>query len=308
VSHPAGRVAAMCGGGSGGSPYPVIPALNAAHYTPSAALGFLSGGGVDITSDVTKLVRFNSASSLASILKVSKYLGDDLQGLVSSEANNRLNNLDKMGVLPSYRKASSDIKDARLRASTTENFVLPSPTNIVGSAGAAADKARVIMHAFQQGYSSGGGVELGGWDSHSDADKSQSTRFAELNMLLDFIMDEAVTLGIEKRLYIYVSSEFGRTSKYSSTGGKGHWAVGSVMVLSHNFSQSRIVGATDPVTHNYMKINPNTRELDNSSNGVVMDTGSVHIAMRKLLGLNGSDLDKKYPIRSPEVAIFDGLT
>jgi hypothetical protein len=66
----------------------------------------------------------------------------------------------------------------------------------------------------------------------------------------------------------------------------------------------RAVGVTDPL-HNAIAINPVTLEEDAQSGSVIYPK-HVHKALRKLLNLEGNNLDQQFPFSNTESMAFFG--
>ncbi|MEO7093479.1 MAG: DUF1501 domain-containing protein [Polyangiales bacterium] len=89
-----------------------------------------------------------------------------------------------------------------------------------------------------------------GWDTHNDiTDQSgfHETTFSGLTRLLDGLSTRAGRLAGTKMIddtTVVVMSEFSRTPKLNSTGGKDHWPVTSAMVIGAGVKGGHAYGAT----------------------------------------------------------------
>ena len=92
---------------------------------------------------------------------------------------------------------------------------------------------------------------------------------------LTFLMDEAQRRGIQDRLLVVVSAEFGRTL-LNNSGGKDHNNVGgsyTIILPPGTGLGDRTVGYTGP-RHEQRTINPTTGAPD--PNGIVINPKHVH--------------------------------
>ncbi len=89
-----------------------------------------------------------------------------------------------------------------------------------------------------------------GWDTHTDiTDQAgfHETTYLGLTRLLDGLSTRAGRLAGTKMIddtTVLVMSEFSRTPKINSTGGKDHWPVTSAMVIGAGVNGGRAFGAT----------------------------------------------------------------
>jgi uncharacterized protein (DUF1501 family) len=162
-------------------------------------------------------------------------------------------------------------------------------------------QAQLALTAFAAGLSVCAKINLGGFDTHSDHDRSQSLQIWKLLGGLDFITTYAEQKKLTERLVIVVTSDFARGPMYNNTGaagGKDHWPVTSALLMGPGIAGGRVIGATDDAQL-ARKVNPKTLKLD--KNGVVLSPGHIHQELRRLAGIDASSLIANYPL--PEVAI-----
>ena len=156
-------------------------------------------------------------------------------------------------------------------------------------------QADIFLHAMAAGLTAGVDAELapGGlhFDTHSDHDPVQTHALFDLVYGLDFIWERAAALGLDDRLTVVVSSDFGRTPNYNSSAGTDHWPINSFMVMETKPSSNigdRIVGFTD-TGFNAGKIDPLSLQPDPGS-GIELKSAHVHKALRRYLGINDDPL------------------
>ncbi len=151
--------------------------------------------------------------------------------------------------------------------------------------------------AFKSGLSVATDLTLGSFDTHSNHDTDHAEMLTELNDGLDYLWYLAGQLGIENRITSYIASDFGRTPKYNSGGGKDHHQIGSVLIMKNNVSwTNRVVGQSDAY-HQPMMINPATIIADEQS-GFEIEPKHVMQFARDLLGISNHELLANYPMRT----------
>lgn len=109
-------------------------------------------------------------------------------------------------------------------------------------------QADVALAAFDANLAVAVHLELGGFDTHGSHDREQVTQLGKLFRGVDFLMAEAERRGLTERLTVMIGSEFGRGPYYDSPqpfAGKGHWPVGSAMLMGRGVVGNQVSGATD---------------------------------------------------------------
>jgi uncharacterized protein (DUF1501 family) len=148
---------------------------------------------------------------------------------------------------------------------------------------------------------------IGGFDTHKNHDMTQGKAMTRLLEGVDFIMEEAVAMGVADQVTILVGSEFARTPSYNANMGKDHWPFTSMMALGANIPGGKIVGATTS-TQGAMRIKPAIMEAvgDDDPTAVRLTPAHVHQALRKLAGIQDHPLAKAFPLKTegPELDIF----
>jgi uncharacterized protein (DUF1501 family) len=122
----------------------------------------------------------------------------------------------------------------------------------------------------------------------------------------DYIFALAKQLGIDNNLYVVIGSDFGRTPYYNDGQGKDHWNVTSMVVTGPGIAGNRVVGATD-AGFKPMRVSPKdvSKVLDDSdASGARIEPAQVHMELRRVAGLTGSDLDKTWGIPGDTLPLF----
>ncbi len=307
VGHPTSRLKAMTGGGTVANPHPTLPALVGARWNANAPFGLLSTGGVEITQGLLPLVRGARARSVQDLVQVSGNLGNDIESKILQRAVQKAQRIGEDSDFASHRKSANNWETAFEQGESIGSFVVPTygvPGDPVGTVASECEAAKVMLHAFSQGYAAAGNISVTGYDHHAEIDANHPIQIGELCALLDYIMAESERLGIHKDLAVYVTSDFGRTPGYSSTdddAGKSHWPIGSVIVLSQAYPGGREIGSTDSEMR---PIPVDMQSLQPSSSGVPLTTAIVHQAVRQLTGISDTMLDQRYELVGPSLPVF----
>jgi hypothetical protein len=90
-------------------------------------------------------------------------------------------------------------------------------------------------------------VNWGGWDHHSDLDKSyKGKQLNSLDQGVSALLTDLHERGLLESTLVVLLGEFGRTPKINDKGGRDHWPHAmSVLMAGAGIPGGRIVGATD---------------------------------------------------------------
>jgi hypothetical protein len=75
-------------------------------------------------------------------------------------------------------------------------------------------------------------VSFGGWDMHGDIKKAIESRSPELDHAVSTFVEDIHARGLDKKILLVITGEFGRTPKINSGGGRDHWAPLSTLALA----------------------------------------------------------------------------
>ena len=160
-------------------------------------------------------------------------------------------------------------------------------------------QAQVVMAAYRAGICVSANLSIGGFDTHGDHDQNHFPRLQELMEGVDFILDEAEkypeTAG---NAGVVVGSDFGRTPGYNSGNGKDHWSITSAILAGKGIQGNRVVGASD-AGHTPLGVDPNTLAIQETG-GSRITPAHVHDALRKLAGIDESELAASFPLTNTE--------
>jgi uncharacterized protein (DUF1501 family) len=86
-------------------------------------------------------------------------------------------------------------------------------------------------------------VSFGGWDMHNNIFNSLTQRQTILDQYLSKLIDLLEQRGLSEKTMLVVTSEFGRTPKVNSNGGRDHWAnLAPLLISSKSHTMGRVVG------------------------------------------------------------------
>ena len=75
-------------------------------------------------------------------------------------------------------------------------------------------------------------LSYGGWDMHGNILSSMKRRSPELDHALATFIDDVYARGLDKKILLVVTGEFGRTPKINKNAGRDHWAPLSTLALA----------------------------------------------------------------------------
>lgn len=75
-------------------------------------------------------------------------------------------------------------------------------------------------------------VSYGGWDMHSSIESSLKRRSPELDHAIATFVEDCVQRGLDQKILLVITGEFGRTPKVNRNAGRDHWAPLSTLALA----------------------------------------------------------------------------
>jgi hypothetical protein len=75
-------------------------------------------------------------------------------------------------------------------------------------------------------------VSYGGWDMHGEIKKGMESRGPELDHAVATFVEDIYARGLDKKILLVITGEFGRTPKINASGGRDHWAPLSTLALA----------------------------------------------------------------------------
>lgn len=309
--------------------YPSISALYAAAISPTLPMSFISNGGYDFTDSLVARARANSASFINEISDPNFYYQDDKtkikHGLFYRTSNKsvdiyqtiqaaqkaRIQRQQQQEKLPQKRQqlnqlfgvrsTDSNLSALKVHLDDIQDNVKKEQHWNKNHANRLKSQAEVITAAFKANLAVSANLSTGGFDTHGDHDRRAYPALGDLLEGVHFLQKALEHAGIANKTTIVMGSDFGRTPYYNSGNGKDHWPLTSMMVLHPETTGGKVFGAS---TNNFrsQKINRQTGLPD--SNGEILKPRHVHLALRKLMGIENNPVIKNYPLRADNFEIF----
>ncbi|MAV35999.1 MAG: hypothetical protein CMJ59_11105 [Planctomycetaceae bacterium] len=86
-------------------------------------------------------------------------------------------------------------------------------------------------------------VSLQGWDMHGNVKGGMNGRGPQVDRAVSAFVEDIYQRGLDKKILLVVSGEFGRTPRINKNGGRDHWGPLSTLALSGGGLQvGRVVG------------------------------------------------------------------
>jgi hypothetical protein len=86
-----------------------------------------------------------------------------------------------------------------------------------------------------------------GWDMHTNIQKNMEKVSTPLDQALAAFVDDVHRRGLDKRILLVVTGEFGRTPKVNKNAGRDHWAPLSTLALAGGgLKMGQVVGQSAP--------------------------------------------------------------
>jgi hypothetical protein len=159
-------------------------------------------------------------------------------------------------------------------------------------------QVQIALAAYRAGICVSVNLTTGGFDTHGNNDQQQFARLANIWDGVDFLVEQSKAFGIWGNVVIMVGSDFGRTPGYNDGDGKDHWSISSMLLMGKGIPGDTVIGKTTD-RHNPFNIDPNTL-APVEGGGVRLKPGHVHRALRRLAGIDQSELAVRFPIKEKE--------
>lgn len=290
--------------------FPSLGALMAASLAPVKPLSFISNGGYDLTMGLVAPTRTGNTSSLSRIAfpgridpgnADSALYTEQTQSRLQMAARARLERKMAKQRLPRLSHALNSLFIARSGENEIRRLTEFMPEDLDNSNNRLRRQAQVALAAYKAGVCAAANLSVGGFDTHGDHDNRQGGALTTFTQGVDFLWDEAERMGVADKMVVVMGSDFGRTPGYNGQNGKDHWSITSMMLMGRGIPGNTVIGTTDD-GHRPNTVNPQTLAPD--ENGIRITPGHVHKALRKLAGLQGSELDRQFPIVQEDLPLF----
>lgn len=319
-NHDAGNRTMWCGRIQEG--YPALGALIAGAKAPEKPMAFISSGGYDSTQNVVPLTRVGSVSTLRKVafpnaidpnnLAGDKYHLQETYDLIATYQRERNLALQGGMFLPKVRISMDQLHLARLGENELEKLQIPAnPVDLPGGdlndLERLMQQAQLAIAAFKSGLAVACNVSIGGFDTHANHDTNQRRQQAKLLGGINYIMDELAAQGLADKTYVVAASDFGR-SQYNGTStnsGKDHWSITSVLAMGPGIPGNRLIGATTEDKQKPFNVDPGSlASLGNDKDGVRIRPEHIHRALRKVAGVEGTEVAQLFPLPGEDLPLF----
>ena len=278
--------------------HPCLSSMVAAVHGGGLPLGFITNGGYDVTRGVVPRTRVGNLDALRQISfpnridEESNYVHDDTFSIVKGYQQERLQRKMDTLRLPRLRRTIERFKgvhSSENELSRLETY-LPELNNFQTSLGR---QGAVALAGYRAGVTISANLTTGGFDTHGNHDQNQTNALDRLSVGLRELWDQVEAAGLEEKVVIFVSSDFGRTPGYNSGNGKDHWPITSMMLMGGGIRGNRVIGHT---THGHRAIPVNPETFEQDEDGIVLTPAHVHRALREKFGLNASNVVRDFPL------------
>lgn len=297
-AHDAGQ--RNCASGRLGEGYPALAAMVAGNGAPQRPMSFVSFGTYDRTAGLVAPTRNGNDARLAELSYPDRidatsadsptYHSETTHAVIRLAREKRNERALAGQSLPRFRHTLDTLATARLGSDGLKRLdeVLPDP-----AANSLHRQAQLVVAAYKARVGVAGNLFHSNFDTHSDHDNEQRARMSELLGLVKFLWDEAERQAVADKLVVLICSDFGRTPQYNANNGKDHWSITSMIAMGAGLPGNRVVGLTSS-GHDAMSIDPATGMA--SGDGIKITPAHVHRGMRKVLGLEGTEVDTMFPL------------
>jgi len=298
--------------------YPALGAMVATQGGGKMPLAFLAGGGYDATMGLVPAVRLSNVDLIERIAEpnlfdpsntnTERFHTDNTWNRIRKLQGERISRLGKTHNLPTTQKALAGLAGARLSDSELKKLVLPERIDVatggLGELQGAMRQAQLAVAAFKSGLAISAGLRVGGFDTHGDHDRNQARQMSQLLGATGFVLDELKRNGLDKKTYVVVTSDFGRGPSYNGEGngsGKDHWPITSVLAFGPKIVGNRAIGTTDDEQRS---VGVDPKSLKPVKGGMIIGPEHVHLALRKIAGIESGDLAREFPISGSALPLF----
>jgi hypothetical protein len=316
--------------GALGEGQPSFAALAAAHGSQAVPvpLAFLSYGGYDATGGVVSLSRVGDTGAVERLAftnemdpnndKTGHFHTPTTASRIAAAQEARLKSAQQKQRLPAINTAQGQLWLARQSddgianlgqlLKTTKLVQFPDDFPEVAGIGGNGElegllqQAQIALLSFKVGVAVSANLSMGGYDTHDNSDDRQSRQMMLLCFALDYLFKQIDAMGLTDQVYVMVGSDFGRTPFYNTNnGGKDHWNITSVMIAGPQIPGDRLIGATDD---GFKPRTVNAKSLALDDAGVRIEPKHLHMELRRLAGITGTELDTQFGLPGDRLPLF----
>jgi len=286
---------------------PAFAALVAAHHGSTLPMGFISNGGYDVTAGVVAVTRVGDQNVIQRVAypntidpiydqNQTPFHQLDVADKIRAAREKRHEAYLAKQQLPRLQHAMSTLYTARFGQNDLKKLsqYLP-PPDMLGQG--LIRQVNFALAAYQAGICVSANLSIGGFDTHGNNDQQQFDRLADILQAIDYLMVEAEKRGVGDKVIVMAGSDFGRTPGYNTDDGKDHWNITSMLLMGAGIPGGKLVGKTTD-RHGPVKLDPAT--LQESAGGIALKPGHIHRALRKLAGIDQSEVLKGAGLKEEE--------
>lgn len=296
-NHKVGKRLSGCG--SSNAVFPSTMALIAEPFAQSQPMPYLTYGDYDNTDSLLASTRLSNLSVINELVNDNPYMESQAADILGSFLESRMDHLGNQVEYQNKQNLLEQLSQARNSKGDLGKLLDAMPAT--PDSGLRL-QAEVVAASFGSGLSTVANMRLGGFDSHNDNDQRQSDKLNEYFDGVSYLISELKRQGVYEQTTIIMASDFARTPYYNSNNGKDHWPVNSFLFLGSGINGGRTIGATD-YQQKPLLVNPETLAIDNE-NGIKLTPAHIHIALRKLAGLEGQRVDNDYILEGEWIDLF----
>ena len=316
-SHEAGVVHNWSGRISEG--YPTMTALLAARNGHGLSMPYLSFGGFSNTASVAVFTRVNNPDEIRNVARPElvggapgrwSYFSEREWATLGRYHAERAARLASAPHLLPRAKRNRELYAAALEPDATEGLrsyadMIPDRDDLEpteespGHHSTLRRQAQLTVLAFAARVAVSADLFLGGFDTHANHDPEHNWLLGNLAASVDYLWDYAELHGVADRMVVVMGSDFGRTNRYNTDGGKDHWPIGSFIIMEKSQRwTNRVVGETDEL-HFARKLNPRSLQRDDAG-GTLIHPKHIHKALRRYLGIENTPESLQFPFNNTE--------
>lgn len=282
-------------------------ALIAAHAGQTQPMSYISYGGYDVTGGAVAVTRVGNLEAIRKIAfpnvidplydqDQTPYFTDETAARIAMARDARHQAYAAKQNLPRLQESMGMLYTARSGQNELKKLTEFLPTQLENSN--LRRQVQIALAAYQAGICVSVNLSSGGFDTHGDNDNQQFPRLATLWDGIDFLVEQAKAKSLWGNIVIMVGSDFGRTPGYNMGNGKDHWSISSMLLMGKGIPGDTVIGKTTD-RHNPYNIDPNTL-APVEGGGLRLKPGHVHRALRRLAGIDQSELAIRFPIKEKE--------
>lgn len=282
-------------------------ALVAAAAGGSLPMSYISYGGYDVTGGSVAVTRVGNLEAIRKIAypnvidplydqNKTQFYTDETAARIAASRDARHQAIAGKQNLPRLKDAMGMLYTARSGQNELKKLTEYLPAQLEQSN--LRRQIQIALAAYRAGICVSVNLTTGGFDTHGNNDQQQFPRLANIWDGVRYLVTEATAQGVWGNVVVIMGSDFGRTPGYNMGDGKDHWSITSMMAMGKGIPGGKVIGKTTD-RHNPYNIDPNTLQPVEGG-GLRLKPGHIHRALRRLAGIDQSELAIRFPIKEKE--------